>query len=394
MRFYPTQHQTDCGIDLHARTMSVCLVHQRGDIVLHRTMKTPPATFLQAIAPSRAGLVVAVACLFPWYGLADLGADERLPFVLGPALSRKALHGGTANNAPIDSHKIAALLRGGPLPQASVSPAQRRATRALLRRRRPLAHTRAERFAPVQHTTRQDTLPALGKKSADKATREGVAARCADPAVPKSSAGDRALLPSYDALLRDVDLPLVHTAQHHDAHPLSLRHPVPGLGHILRLVLRDDSHDIHCVPSVQDVVSSCRLGKCAKASGGKRVGTSGAKSGKAHLTWAFSAAAVLFLRANPAAQKSLARLEQTHDQGNAVTLLAQQLARAVSSMLHRPGACEREPFCQPAGRAAEEPEAERDTEGVTLSAALTHAACTASVNAPAPRGHETLRPAL
>jgi hypothetical protein len=43
----------------------------------------------------------------------------------------KAIHGGTAKNDQIDSHKIAALLRGGLLPQASVSPAAMRATRDL-----------------------------------------------------------------------------------------------------------------------------------------------------------------------------------------------------------------------------------------------------------------------
>jgi hypothetical protein len=61
---------------------------------------------------------VAVACLFPWYGLADLCPREGIAFVLGHALSRKAMHGGKAKHDNIDSHKIAVLLRGGLLPQA------------------------------------------------------------------------------------------------------------------------------------------------------------------------------------------------------------------------------------------------------------------------------------
>jgi transposase len=56
-------------------------------------------------------------------------------------------------------------------------------------------------------------------------------------------------------------------------------------------------------PRVQDVVSYCRLGKCTQESAGKRYGPSGAKIGKAYRTWAFSEAAVLFLRHNPAGQK-------------------------------------------------------------------------------------------
>ena len=78
-------------------------------------------------------------------------ADEGIPFVLGHALYMKAIHGGKAKNDKIDSHKIAALLRGGMLPQASVYPAQRRATRDLLRRRMHLARKRAELLAHAKY---------------------------------------------------------------------------------------------------------------------------------------------------------------------------------------------------------------------------------------------------
>jgi urease accessory protein UreE len=75
--------------------------------------------------------------------------------------------------------------------------------------------------------------------------------------------------------------------------------------------------------------------KCAKEAAGKRAGTSGANIGNAHLKWAFSEAAVLVLRDQPAGQKVLARWEQTHRQGKALTLLAHTLARAVYDMLKR-----------------------------------------------------------
>jgi hypothetical protein len=107
-------------------------------------MKAAPQPFLQAVAPYREGLVVAVECLFTWYGLADLCVHEGIPFVLGHALYLRAMHGGKAKNDTIDSHKIAMRLRGGMLPQASVYPAERRATRDLRRRRMHLMRTRAE----------------------------------------------------------------------------------------------------------------------------------------------------------------------------------------------------------------------------------------------------------
>jgi transposase len=140
--------------------------------------------------------------------------------VLGPALSLKAIHGGKATPDKIDSQTIALLLRGGMLPQAEVSPAARRATRDLLRRRMHLARKRAELRAHVQNTNSQNTLPPIGTKMADTANREGGAERCADPAVHKSSEVALALITSYDALLRDVELTRLTTATPHDAHTL------------------------------------------------------------------------------------------------------------------------------------------------------------------------------
>ena len=62
MRFYTKQHKAYCGIDLHVRTMYLCILHQDGEILLHRNLQTSPDMFLKAIAPYREDLVVAVAC--------------------------------------------------------------------------------------------------------------------------------------------------------------------------------------------------------------------------------------------------------------------------------------------------------------------------------------------
>ena len=110
---------------------------------------------------------------------------------------------------------------------------------------------------------------------------------------------------------------------------------MPGIGKILSLVLRYEIHDIQRFPSVQEFISYCRLVTCAKASAGKGYGTAGTKMGHASLKWAFSEAAVLCLRDNPAGQKYLTRLANTHGQGNALTLLAQKLGRAVYDLFKR-----------------------------------------------------------
>jgi transposase len=386
MRFYTNQHPFYCGIDLHARSMYVCIVSHDGEILLHRTMTAAPEPFLKAVAPYRDGLVVAVECIFPWYWLADLCADEGIPFVLGPALSMKAIPGGTAKNDKIDSQKIAALLRGGRLSHAYVYPAKMRATRDLLRRRTHLMRQRAELLSHVQNTHSQDNRPELGKKIAYKANREGVAARFPDPAVHKTIAVDLSLLTYSDELLKELALFILTTAKHPDANTLSLLQTVPGIGTVLSLVLLYDIHHIERFPSVQEFASYCRLVTCSKEAGGKRLGTSGKKIGKAHLKWAFSEAATLFLRHHPQGQKLLARLETTHDKGKALSLLAHKLGRAVYGMLKRKTACDMNLFLRSSGSRAGEPGASLATKGRSLQRACSKPSLAASVNAKARLG--------
>ena len=175
-----------------------------------------------------------------------------------------------------------------------------------------------------------------------------------------------ALLTSDDELLRALALSLLTTAQQHDAHTLSRLHTVPGMGKIRSLVLLYAIHDMDRCPRVQDVASSCRLGKCAKASAGTRVGPSGKQIGNAHRTWAFAEAAVLFWRNNPQGQKSLARLENKPDKGTALTILAHTLARAVSDRLKRQTAVDMDVCLRASGSRAGAPAVSLDAHGLSL----------------------------
>jgi hypothetical protein len=143
---------------------------------------------------------------------------------------------------------------------------------------------------------------------------------------------------------------------------------------------------------VQDFASYCRLVKCRKEAGGKRLGTSGKKIGNAPRKWAFSEAATLFLRNHPQGQKLLARLEKKHDQGNALSILAHTLGRAVYGLLTRKTAFDMNRFLQSSGSRAGEPGAELDSSGMRLQRARSLSNVTASLHATACRGPVSLNP--
>jgi len=324
--------------------MYVCILDAQGQVLVHKNLRATPEAFREAVAPYRDGLVVAVECVYLWYWLADLCAAEGIDFVLGHALYMKAIHGGKAKNDRVDALKIATLLRGGMLPQAYAYPAGMRATRDLLRRRLHLVRKRGQLLAHIQMTAQQHNLPPLGKRIAYPANREGVAEHFGDRAVRRSIAVDLALLERYDGILRDLELDLVRQAKQHDAQAFALLRSIPGVGKVLALTILYEIHDVHRFDRVQEFASYARLVKCAKESAGKRHGTSGAKMGNVHLKWAFSEAAVLFVRHSAEGKKALARLEKRHGKGKALSVLAHKLGRAVYFMLRRGKAFDRERF--------------------------------------------------
>ncbi len=335
MRFYTETHAHYCGVDLHARTMYVCIVDAEGQICLWEDMKAEPEAFLRAIAPFREDLVVAVECIFTWYWLADLCLEEGLTFVLGHALYMKAIHGGKAKNDKIDSHKIAALLRGGMLPQAYVYPREMRSTRDLLRRRLGLVRQRGRLQAHIQNTHHQYNLPAPGARISYKANRAGVPECFEDESARKMVEADFEIIGHLDGTIRRIEAYLIRQAKVHDPQAFHRLRTIPGVGPIISLTLLYEIHDIHRFPSVQNFASYARLIKCTKSSSGHDLGTSGAKIGNVHLKWAFSEAAVLFLRKNGPGQVLAQRLRRKHKKGKALSVLAHKIGRAAYFMLLR-----------------------------------------------------------
>ena len=338
-------------------------MRHEGESVRPRHRTAGPAPCLQAVAPERAGLVVAVAGLGPWSWLAALGVPAGLPCVLGPALSRRARPGGPAQHAQLDAPKMAPRRRGGRLPPAEVDPAARRATRDRRRRRRPLRRHRAERFSPGHHPPRPSHRPEIGPHRAATAHRGGGAARWAEAAGHQPLAGALARSPAAEERRRDRDRSLLHPAQPHAAHPLARRHPVPGRGPSLSRVRLDAIQARARFPRGQAVVSSWRLVQGAQASAGQRWGRAGQHSGHAPRPGAGSEAAAVCWRHTPHGQPSLGRWANTPATGTARTILAPKLAPAVSARLPRHTAGDRARGRRPDASRAGEPEVARDTQG-------------------------------
>src|SRR5215831_5405997 len=257
MRFYTQQHRFYCGIDLHARLLAICIVDQAGNVVLRQQIADDKQLLLDVLAPFRPDVAVCVECLFAWYWVADLCAEQQIPFVLGHALYMKAIHGGKAKDDDIDAEKIGRLLRGGNIPYAYVYPKGMRETRDLLRRRNYFVRQRAALITHIQITNAQYNLPPFGKKLIYAKNRQElhVAEQFPDAHVQKSIALNLAVIDALDQQIADVELYLKRTVKVEDPHSYFLLQTIAGVGPILGLVLLYEIHRIDRFADAGDFLS-------------------------------------------------------------------------------------------------------------------------------------------
>jgi len=245
----------------------------------------------------------------------------------------KCIHGGKAKNDRIDSHKIAKLIRGGNFPLAYVYPKEMRATRDLLRRRMSIVRHGANLKAHVVNTTSQYNLPPNKVNLKNVKDREELKSRFSDPAVQYNINLDVSILDAYAKELNSVESFIEKQAKEHNPVHLKILQTVNGIGRILSLTILYEIGYINRFDTVQNFASYSRLVKCKAESAGKSYGTQGNKIGNAHLKWAFSQVAVLYLRGNKEAQKYLQKLQKRMSKAKALSVLAHKLGRCVYFML-------------------------------------------------------------
>jgi len=333
MRFYTEKHRYYCGIDLHAKTMYICIVDADDKVLFHENAPVNADILLDIIEPYLPDVVICVECIFTWYWIADFCEERDIPFVLGHALYMKAIHGSKTKSDKIDSLKIAKLLHAGMLPMAYVYPSGLRSTRDLLRRRMHFTRKRGELLAHIQNTKSQYNLPGFTKSISYKSNRKTIVSHFDDASVQEMIRCDVSLIDHYDGLLKHVELYILKHAKAHRPHYLYLLQSIPGVGKILALVMLYEIHDISRFEKVQHFTSYSRLIRPTKESAGKIKGGGGRKMGNAYLKWAFSEAVLLLIRDSSDVKELHNKLKNRHGKARALAILSHKLGRAVFYML-------------------------------------------------------------
>jgi len=337
MKYYTSTTEFNCGIDLHAHQMYVCLMDRTGRKLLHTNIKDNDFNhFLKLVEPYRHDLTVCCECMFGWYWLSDACQAAGLTFVLAHALYLKAIHGGKNKNDRIDSEKLAHLLRANLIPPSYVYPSAQRPLRALLRQRLFFVWQRADLLSRIQSHQLAHNRPTLRPTRPNRDPWEAhLLAHEDHPLRQLALKNELAMIRHFDAQIYALEEQLHRLTKENHSRDYALLKTVPGIGEHLGMTILYEVGDIARFPSVKDFVSYCRLVKGTVASAGKFKGLRGAKMGNPYLRWAFGEAAVLAKRDHHIIGPLAVGLE-TRFGGNkfkANTVVAIKLARAVYFML-------------------------------------------------------------
>jgi len=337
MKYYTSTTEYNCGIDLHARQMYVCLMDRQGKKLVHTNVKNNDFNFfLKLVDPYKHDLTVCCECMFGWYWLADACQAANLTFVLAHALYVKAIHGGKNKNDRIDSEKLTHLLRSNLIPPSYVYPADKRPLRALLRQRLFFVWTRAELLARINsHQLAHNRVPPKRTCRTRDPWEEALLKAEEHPLRQIALKNEMAMIRHFDKQIFGLEEELQRQTKKAAGREYALLQGVPGIGENLGLTLLYEIGDINRFPTVKDFLSYCRLVKGTVASAGKIKGLRGAKLGNPYLRWAFGEAAVIAKRDHYLIGPLAQRLEATMG-GNkfkANTVVAIKLARAVYFML-------------------------------------------------------------
>ena len=337
MKYYTSTTEFNCGIDLHAREMYVCVMDRQGNKLVHTNIVGNDFDyFLKKIAPYRHSLTVVSECTFNWYWLADACFEAKLPFVLAHALYLKHIHGGKNKNDRIDSEKLAHLLRANLIPPSYVYPAERRPIRALLRQRMSYVWQRA---ALLTHVSMNQTAEGLSPAPKGGHNRdvwiERILAQYENPLHRMAVTCEMDVIRAYDIQIEKMEDEIIRQAKLHESRDYHLLMTVPGIGRVLGMTILFELDAIERFATVKDFLSYSRLVKGSVASAGKVKGLTGGKMGNSYLRWCFGEAAVLGKRTYPDLSAYAERLVAKRGKFKGNAILAAKLARAVYFMLQK-----------------------------------------------------------
>lgn len=324
-----------CGIDLHARKMSCCVMDLSGKILGKKNMRCEFVLLHEFLKPWLNSITVGVESTFNWYWLLDALADNKIPCYLGHALYIKRMSGKKHKNDPVDAQELADLLRTNRFPMAYAYPREMRSGRDLLRRRHHLVRKRAGALTHFQNTcTQHGYLKVVKADVHRKSTRRSIPEFTNDTILKQILISDLDYIESLDSIIDGVEKDIITNACKHNKTHYKLLQTISGCGPITSLTVLYETHIIGRFASQQCYSSYARVVRAENTSNGKDYGrTSHDKIGNPYLKWALSEIGSHLVLHSNLVQQWYQKQVTKHGKGSAMARLRHKLAVAIYHML-------------------------------------------------------------
>jgi transposase len=317
-----------CGVDLHARTIYVCVMTREGEILLKRNIQNNFKIFKQFVQPFLPDLAVGCESTYNYYWLLDGCHEAGIAFYLGHALYMKAISGNKKKNDPLDAKTIANLMRTNYFPMAYPYPREMRATRDLFRRRTRLVRIRAEAYTHTQLVMHQQAITDIKSSQVkNRHTRRQLLELFSDPDVRMNVETNLDIADAFDPLIARLEERIKRQALYHNPRHFRQLLTIPGVGDMIALNTLYETHDISRFRKAQDYSSYSRVVKCQRSTGGKPTARKNQKIGNPYLKWAYGQMAIYAVRASERIEKLYTKMERKFGTQRARARLRPQTGR-------------------------------------------------------------------
>lgn len=333
--FYVVKTKYVCGIDLHSKILSACVMDMAGRIVKRKVLDCQPQQVLDFLAPWGRDITIGVESTYNWYWLVDTLNRYQIPNCLGHALYIKRKMSLKHKADSVDAKGLADLLRTNQFPVAYSYPPEMRAVRDLLRRRHFFVRRRAGTFTHFQITLHQEgCIETIGKKLQYKNSREPLPLLAQSSDVRKILQTDLDFISSLDGIILDLEKVIVKKAKCHNRRHYDILQTIPGCGFATGLTILYETHTIHRFTTPQRYSSYCRVVRAENESAGKNLGgTSNDKIGNAYLKWAYSEVGMSMVKNCPEVYDWFHKQAEIHGKAKAYARLRHKIAVTVYTML-------------------------------------------------------------
>ena len=322
------------GIDLHSKSMAVCIINAEGKVVLRKTIPNDFNDFLRITASYKHSINFAVEATFNWYWLVDSCRAHGINIHLAHAYNLRLIHGTKNKSDKLDAYKIACLLRGGLLPFAYACSPEKRTIRDMLRHRHSLVVQRSTLLAQTKISFYQHGHVDLSSQSLRRLKhRQNAIEGFTDENIRMTTSINMELATHYDNCIRALEKKVLEHTEEHYVDDLNLLLNVPGIGPIIGLTILYEIDTLSRFKTRQRFSSYCRLARPLHTSNGKVVGGGNSKCGNAALKWAFMEILTNASVKSKQIKAVYLHLKQKYPNLKARAILANHFATAIYYML-------------------------------------------------------------